>query len=95
MFHLLSLFLDARDARFAGRLREDYGARGWLISWERRGDARWVARLSCPAFPETVTRRGRTRCHAARRAEQALRLLLSEDDPPEPGIDPRRCPHRT
>ena len=48
MYHLMRTLLDARDARRADRLRRRYGERRWLISWERRGPRRWVARLSCP-----------------------------------------------
>jgi hypothetical protein len=95
MVQLISLLIDARDARLSARLRDEYGVRQWLICWVRQGRSRWVARLSFPEFPESITRIDRSRCHAARPTDEALRLLICEDEPPEAGIDPDQCPHRT
>lgn len=80
MIRLLRDLLDARDLARSRRLRAAYGRRRWLISWERRPDGRWAARLSCPDRPETVVRHGTTRCRAACAADRALRRLLLDDE---------------
>ncbi|RUL85733.1 hypothetical protein [Tautonia sociabilis] len=81
MIPALARWADDRDARRADRLRRSLGRMRWLISWERRGDGRWVARLSCPELPETVARCGRSRCEAARRAARVLSLRRGADGP--------------
>jgi hypothetical protein len=72
---------DRFDEAAARRLRRRLGRDGQLVSWQRRpghgGD--WVARLSGPALPLTVERRGRTRRQAIRRAGQAWAFLVTPD----------------
>lgn len=71
---------DGRDQRRAQLLRLELGARLWLVSWSRRRDGRWLARVSCPQFDATFERSGWSRCEAIRRAEGAIRRLLSVDE---------------
>jgi hypothetical protein len=80
--------LDAWDDREARLLRAELGGHRWLVSWTRRDDGRWLARVSCPSLPTTVERDGRSRCRAIRRAEAALHRLLGPDDEPTPGDYP-------
>lgn len=72
--------LDALDRARARWHRHALWRQAWLVSWERRAAADhepWVARLSCPELPVTIARRGRSRCHALRRARIALDRLRS------------------
>jgi hypothetical protein len=73
MTRWIVLVRDWRDDRRARRLRLDYGRRHWLVSWRADGPDRFVARLSCPGWPETVERAGTSRLDAIRRADRALR----------------------
>ncbi len=69
---------DQQDERLARRRREALGRARWLVSWmpsERGGP--WLARLSCPQWPDTVESTGRTRCEAISRAELILNRALS------------------
>lgn len=70
---------DWRDDRRARRLRRDYGHHGWLVSWRRLRDDRWLVRLSCPERPETIARRGRSRTEAIRRADAVLRRAIRDE----------------
>ncbi len=67
---------DRRDEHHAGSRREVLGRRRWLLSWRRHHDGRWLVRLSCPEFPETVERCCPTRREAIARAEEALTWTL-------------------
>ncbi len=80
MTNLLWFFCrERRDERRASRLRADFGHRGWIVSWRRgRIAGRWVARLSCSSFPETVERQGKSRRQAIERAAAAMGELLCE-----------------
>src|SRR5690349_1746716 len=68
--------LDRRDEGRARALRADLGLRGKIVSWHRdeepRGPSRWIARVSCPDWPDTVEGRGLSRCRAIRAADEAL-----------------------
>lgn len=70
---------DRHDEAEAVRVREDLGRRGRLVSWRRRRDGRWLARVSDPEFPGTIERSGRTRCEAIRLAASYLAGLLDDD----------------
>ncbi len=74
---MLKTLRDDHDERWARLMRDEFGRRRWLLSWQRddAGEG-WVARLSCPQLPETVERQGRSRCHAIGRANRALTALL-------------------
>jgi hypothetical protein len=76
MQDFLDRFRDKRDDQRARVLRANYGRRGWLVSWRRLEDGSWLARLSCPEWPETVEATGATRCRAILRADWALRNCL-------------------
>ncbi len=78
-FHLIDI-LNERDELRARNLREEFGRRSWLVSWNQLEQGLWLARLSCPEVPVTVERKGRTRCEAVQRASGALTLILSSDD---------------
>lgn len=77
MISLLRTVHDHFDERRARRLRRAFGARGWLLSWDRSARGGWLARLSCRELPLTVERRGASRAAAIRRAEAVLGLILS------------------
>ncbi len=65
------------DERWARWMREEFGRKRWILSWQRLGEGRgWLARLSCPEHPETVEVDGQSRCHAIGRAHRALEAIL-------------------
>jgi hypothetical protein len=64
---------DWRDDRRARRLRGDFGRTHRLVSWRADGPGRWLARVSCPGWPEPVERAGASRLEAIGRADRALR----------------------
>ena len=65
------------DERWARWMREEFGRKLWLLSWQPLEHGRgWLARLSCPDLPETVETEGQSRCHAIGRAHRALEALL-------------------
>jgi hypothetical protein len=65
------------DERRARRLRFQLGRRRWLVSWQRRSDGRWLARLSCPSLVFTLERSGKTRTAAIAHAMRTLDVILS------------------
>jgi hypothetical protein len=67
--------LDRLDERLAVRKRRALGPRGWLVSWQRCPDGRWLARLSGPESVRTIERSGRTRASAISRSARALDRL--------------------
>jgi hypothetical protein len=79
MFTLLLTLGDRRDELRARLLREVFGRRRWLLSWQRLGRRRWLARLSCPDLAETVEAIGWTRCRAIASAERSLRAALDRE----------------
>jgi len=87
-------FWDRIDNRRACELREAYGQRLRLLSWERDPDGRWGARLSGPGIERTIVRTGRSRFRAAEAASVAMdRLLFTRftlrphrDQPPDPTV---------
>jgi hypothetical protein len=70
--------LDRIDIRRAEKMRKEYGAVGWLVSWEKDEENNfWIARLSCPQWPTTVEGFGHgTRCVAIDSATRHLLDLL-------------------
>jgi hypothetical protein len=68
---------DRWDERRARRLRFRLGERRWLVSWHRRSDGRWAARLSCPSLVFTLERTGKTRTAAIAHAVRTLEVILS------------------
>ena len=68
-------WLDRLDERRARHRRATLGLKRWLLSWHRRADGRWVARLSGPATVRTIERAARTRAAAIARSERALTRL--------------------
>lgn len=69
-----------RDEEHARFRRAVLGRRQWLVSWEERGDGRWLARVSCPQLPMTIERSGNTRCEAIRFATEFLEDLVPPKD---------------
>jgi hypothetical protein len=67
--------LDRLDERVAVRTRRALGPRGWLVSWQRCPDGRWLARLSGPESVRTIERSGRTRVSAVSRSARAFNRL--------------------
>jgi len=77
----VSWIVDSVDERRALRLRNRFGQRRWLVSWqwqpEGQGTGRWRARLSCPSLVFTLERMGKTRTEAIEIAARALVQLLA------------------
>jgi hypothetical protein len=77
----VSWIVDSVDERRALRLRNSFGQRRWLVSWqwqpEDQGTGRWRARLSCPDLVFTLERMGKTRTEAIESAARALVQLLA------------------
>jgi hypothetical protein len=70
------------DERRALRLRNRFGQRRWLVSWQWHPEAqgssgRWQARLSCPSLVFTLERMGKTRTEAIEAAARSLAQLLA------------------
>ncbi len=73
---------DHLDGQQALRLAEVFGLDGWLVEWERVGDAGWEARLIVPTSPGQVVGRGRSRVSAISKAHvEAVRRLRRPDVP--------------
>ncbi len=85
-----ALLLDRLDERLALARRAEFGRRLWLLSWHRRPDATWTARLSGPGFERTVERSARTRAFAISRAARASGRIreFRERTRSRPGLDP-------
>ena len=66
------------DQSRAVKLRNEYGRVGWLVSWYPQEDEFWLARLSCPNYPETVEALGQSRCLAIDSATRHLLDLLHQ-----------------
>jgi hypothetical protein len=70
-------FLDRRDDRRAREIRAELGPRGVLVSWHRvdlpHARRRWLARVSCRDWPETVEQAGFSRCRAILAATERLK----------------------
>ena len=66
------------DQSKAVKLRQEYGRVGWLVSWYPQEDEFWLARLSCPNYPETVEALGQSRCLAIDSATRHLLDLLHQ-----------------
>ena len=76
---MLRTLRDEHDERWARLMRDEFGRRRWLLSWQPHGAGEtWIARLSCPQLPETIEREGRSRCHAIGRANRAMAVALQE-----------------
>ncbi|GAC1469672.1 MAG: hypothetical protein NVSMB9_13740 [Isosphaeraceae bacterium] len=74
-YWFLVRFLDRRDERQACSHREEFGGRRWVLSWHRRSDGLWTARLSGPEVVRTLERTARTRRKAIARAARAMSSL--------------------
>ncbi len=61
------------DISRAVKMRTEYGRVKWLLSWYPQEDDFWLARLSCPNYPETVEALGQSRCLAI---DSATRHML-------------------
>lgn len=72
---------DRIDEEHAHFRRKILGRRRWLVSWDRRDDGRWLARVSCPHLPMTIVRSGITRCEAIRFATEFLEDLAPREEP--------------
>ncbi len=72
MTSLIELLGDRRDERRARQLRNRFGRQRRLLSWQRLGPERWLARLSGPEHPETIEALGSTRLEAIAAAELVL-----------------------
>jgi hypothetical protein len=70
---------DRWDDLRAIRRRADLARRRWLVSWHRRGDGSWLARVSSPDLPVTIERASSTRCRAIDRAARYLADLADVD----------------
>jgi hypothetical protein len=70
-------FADHVDERRARRLRFQIGQRRWLVSWHRKSDGRWLARLSCPSLVFTLERTGKTRTAAIVQAVHTMNSILA------------------
>lgn len=81
---------DRLDERLARLRREAFGRRGWLLSWQRRPDGSWLARLSGPGLARTIERSARTRsCAILRTARVMARIRAFRAQPRTcPGPDP-------
>jgi hypothetical protein len=73
----MDALLEEIDEERARRLRQAYGQRHWLVSWQPAGDGSWLARLSGPGVLETVERTGRSRLAAIEEAALAFRAELA------------------
>ena len=73
----LAWVFDGRDERRARRLRAEFGARGWLVSWHRAPDGQWRARLSGHPAVRTIERSAPTRVEALDRAGMAMLRLIA------------------
>jgi len=78
VFNVIEL-LDRLDEGRARRIRERYGRRGMLLSWQRDASERWLARLSSPEHPRTIELSGPTRIGAIARASRSLARRLAPD----------------
>ena len=78
VFNVIEL-LDRLDEGRARRIRERYGRRGMLLSWQRDASERWLARLSSPEHPRTIELTGPTRIGAIARASRSLARRLAPD----------------
>lgn len=77
--NMLLAYREEHDERWARLMREEFGRRRWILSWQRReGADGWIARLSCPRLAETIEREGNSRCHAIGRANRALVAAIKE-----------------
>jgi hypothetical protein len=65
--------MDGVDESRAKRLQGEYGRVKWLVSWHKQDEGLWLARVSCPNWPETVEGVGQSRCLAI---DSATRHLL-------------------
>lgn len=74
---LVARVVDLLDERIARRRREEFGRRGWLLSWQREPDGRWKARLSGPEAVHTIERTATTRSRAIARSARAMTRLRS------------------
>ncbi len=69
---------DRWDDQWAKRRRADLAHRRWLVSWQRRDDGQWLARVSSPDLPVTIERARSTRCRAIEAAVKYLAELTTE-----------------
>lgn len=68
------------DQRKAERIRFEYGQVGWLVSWHYQPQTgRWLARLSSPAYEQTVERTGHSRCDAIDQATRTILALMHQE----------------
>lgn len=81
---------DRLDERLAVARRAAFGRRRWLLSWHRRPDGSWLARLSGPGAERTVERSARTRSCAILRAARASGRIREFHDQTRArtGLDP-------
>jgi len=70
---------DEQDLAHAKYTRQTYGESGWLLSWARTPDGKWVARVSCPQYDETIEGEGPTRRAAINKASAQLLDRLHKD----------------
>jgi hypothetical protein len=77
------------DERLAVARRAALGRRRWLLSWHRRPDGSWLARLSGPGFERTIERSALTRSGSILLATRALNRIQKFRDQTRirPGLD--------
>lgn len=70
---------DQWDDHWAVRRRAVLARRRWLVSWTRREDGSWLARVSAPELPVTIERAGKSRRLAIQRATKYLAELTRDE----------------
>lgn len=65
--------INRRDETTAKRCRIFMGRNGWILSWYYDHNLqRWIARLSCAEYSETIEGIGESRCKAIENSSRIL-----------------------